>query len=102
MTETEIEPYRRQLLDLKRRLGGVLTDLEEEALRPAGGESSGKLSDVPIHPADLANDNYEEEVSLALLETENNLLEEVNDALTRTEQGTFGRCEICGEAIPPP
>jgi DnaK suppressor protein len=100
MTKEEITHYRRQLLALKKRLGGDLTMLEEEALRPVGAEVAGNLSDVPVHPADLSNDLYEEEVALDLLENEVNLLNEVNDALARIEQGTYGRCVVCGEEIP--
>jgi DnaK suppressor protein len=55
---------------------------------------------VPVHPADLGTDNYEEEVTLGLLENEDPLLAEVNDALDRIEQGTFGRCEECRQEIP--
>jgi DnaK suppressor protein len=99
MTRAEIDHYRRRLLALKQRLGGELSELEEEALRPVGGEPSGGLSDVPLHPADLANVEYEEEVNLGLLENETQLLAEVNDALDRIERGTFGRCENCGREI---
>ena len=99
MTKAEIDHYRRRLLFLKRRLGGDLSELEEEALRPVGGEPSGALSNVPGHLADLASDEYEEEVNLGLLENEAEFLEEVNDALDRIERGTFGRCENCGRDI---
>jgi RNA polymerase-binding protein DksA len=99
MTESEIKHFRRRLLAFKKRLGGDLSDLEEEALRGVGGESSGNLSDVPVHPADLSADNYEEEVTLGLLENEDQLLAEVNGALARIEQGTFGRCENCHQEI---
>ena len=99
MSETELQSYRRQLLALKKRLGGELSELGEEALRGTGGEASGGLSDVPVHPADLGTDNYEEEVAVGLLENEEQILEEVNDALDRIEQGTFGRCEECHQEI---
>jgi RNA polymerase-binding protein DksA len=99
MTEGGIKSYRRRLLALKERLGGELPELEEEALRGVGGEASGGLSDVPVHPADLAPQEYEEEVTLGLLENEDQLLTEVNDALARIERGTFGRCENCGQEI---
>jgi RNA polymerase-binding protein DksA len=99
MTTTQINGYRRRLLALKKRIGAELSELEEEALRPVGGESSGGLSDVPIHPADLAAENYEEEVALGLLENEDQLLAEVEDALKRIERGTFGRCENCHQEI---
>ena len=101
MTRTEIASYRRQLLSLKERLGGELSALEQEALRPVGGEASGELSNVPIDPADLGSDNYEEEISLGLLENEDQVAQEVDDALERIEQGTYGRCERCHKEIPP-
>jgi RNA polymerase-binding transcription factor DksA len=99
MTNVETNHYRRRLLALKKRLGSELSDLEEEALRPVGGESSGGLSDVPIHPSDLGNDNYEEEVALDLLENEAQTLSEINAALARIDQGTFGRCGNCHQEI---
>src|SRR5262245_12214446 len=99
MTKIEMEPYRRRLLELKQRLGGDLSDLKNEALRSAGGEASGNLSNVPIHPADLGTDAYAEELTLGLLENEQQLAQEVLDALDRIEQGAYGRCENCGKEI---
>jgi RNA polymerase-binding transcription factor DksA len=99
MTKAEIDSYRRRLLAWKRRLGAELTKLEEEALRPVGGEAGGGLSDVPVHPADPSGALYDEEVALGMLENEDQLLTEVVDALQRIEQGTSGRCEECGEEI---
>src|SRR4051794_17942035 len=99
MTKEEINHYRQRLLTLKKRHGGVLSELEEEALRPVGGEFSGGLSDVPVHPADLGTDNFEEELTLDLMENEQQILAEINDALARIEQGTFGRCENCHREI---
>jgi RNA polymerase-binding protein DksA len=101
MTGAELQHYRRCLLHLKRRHGGILTDLEEEALRPCGADAAGGLSDVPVHPADLASAEYEEEVTLGLLEHEAHLLTEINDALARVDQGAYGRCVECGQAISP-
>ena len=99
LTKADIQSFRRRLLALKKRLLGDLSELEEEALRGVGGEASGGLSDVPVHPADLSADNYEEEVGVGLLENEDRLLAEINDALHRIDQGTFGRCENCGQEI---
>jgi RNA polymerase-binding transcription factor DksA len=99
LTKAEIGSYRQRLLALKRRLGGELSELEEEALRPVGGEAGGGLSNVPVHPADLGTEMFEEELSLSLLENQAKILTEINDALDRIEQGTFGRCEECRQAI---
>jgi DnaK suppressor protein len=99
MTQAEIEPYRQELLSLKKRLGGDLSALEEEALRGSGGEASGGLSNVPVHPADLGTDNFEEEVSVGLLENELQILQEIDAALLRIEKGSYGVCEECHQEI---
>src|SRR5262245_45432412 len=99
MTREELEGFRQQLFDLGRRLKGNVSDLSKEAFRTTGGEASGNLSNVPIHPADLATDNFEQEVSLSLLENEQRQLEEVAAALERINRGTYGVCESCSRAI---
>ncbi len=99
MTKAEMEFYRRRLLGLKKRHGGILTDLEEEALRPSGSAADGTLADVPSHAGELSAEEYAEEVTLGLLESESKLLAEIDHALQRLEQGTFGRCEECAQNI---
>jgi len=99
MTKTELEHQRRRLLALKKRLGADLTQLEEEALRPVGGQAGGELSDVPLHPADVGTENYDVEVGLELLENEAQILTEIDDALARIDQGTYGICENCHREI---
>lgn len=100
MNKTEVEAYRRQLMALGQRLKGDVSDLTGEALRQVGGEASGNLSNAPVHPADLGSDTFEQEVSMSLLQNEERTLEEIAAALTRMEQGTFGRCEECRKPIP--
>ena len=100
MTKAILDGFRQQLLDLRNRLKGDVTNLADEALRKAGGEASGSLSNMPIHMADLGSDSFEQEFTLSLLENEEQLLEEVNAALDRIERGVFGRCEECNAVIP--
>src|SRR5262245_60057968 len=95
MTAKEKKAFRHQLLDLGKRLKGEVSNLEHAALRAAGGETSGGLSNAPLHPADLGSDTFEQEVSLSLLQNENGQLAEVIAALRRLDDGAFGRCEEC-------
>lgn len=99
MTQTDLGRYRKQLDELAARLEANLTSLREEALRGAGGEPSGNLSNAPLHPADLGSDQFDQETNLGLLEIEGSTLAEVNEALRRTRDGTFGRCQGCGREI---
>lgn len=100
MNTSDRDSYREHLLTLQRRLRGDLTQLADEALHRAGGEGSGNLSNMPIHMADLGTDNFEQEFTLGLLQNEEQLLEEINAALKRLEQGVFGLCEECKRPIP--
>jgi DnaK suppressor protein len=100
MTKPDLEIFRERLLALRSRLNGDVSHLAEEALKARGGESSGSLSNAPLHPADLGTDNFEQEFSLSLLQNQENALVEIADALDRIDKGTFGKCEECGDAIP--
>lgn len=100
MTEADRTYYRRRLLQLKKQHGSTLSELEEEILTPAGGEMSGGVSDVPLHPADLGTDTFEQELGIDLMVNEDQILREIEDALERLDRGTFGRCENCHKPIP--
>jgi RNA polymerase-binding transcription factor DksA len=100
MSPSELEGYRQRLLALHGRLGGDVTQLTDEALRRAGGEASGGLSNMPLHPADLGTDNFEQEFTFSLLENQEQVLEEIADALERIGKGRFGLCEECRQPIP--
>ena len=98
----ELEAFRKALLLLRSRLRGDLDQMTDEALRRDQPDLSGNLSNVPLHMADIGTENYDQEFTLGLIENEQETLEQVNAALTRIEQGRFGRCEECGEAIAKP
>jgi RNA polymerase-binding transcription factor DksA len=99
MNKAELEAYRRQLVDMQKRLNGDVSHLTKEALGGADG-SGGSPSHMPIHMADLGSDNFEQENTLSLLANEQQRLEEIGDALDRVKQGKFGRCEECEVEIP--
>jgi RNA polymerase-binding transcription factor DksA len=100
MTKPDLEAYRTTLQALRTRLRGDVSSLANEALRSGGGEASGGLSNAPSHPADLGTDNFEQEFALSLLQNQEQVLQEISDALDRIQKGTFGRCEECAGPIP--
>jgi DnaK suppressor protein len=102
LKKDELESYRNTLLSLRSRLRGDLDQMTDEALRRTQPESSGNLSNVPLHMADVGTENYDQEFTLGLIENEQSTLEQVQTALGRINQGTYGRCEECGELIAKP
>jgi DnaK suppressor protein len=100
MTKPELKSFRDTLTTLQARLTGDVSHLASEALRSAGGEAGGSLSNAPLHPADLGTDNFEQEFTLSLLQNQEQVLKEITEALARIRNGTFGRCEECQGVIP--
>jgi DnaK suppressor protein len=99
MNSNQIETYRQGLLALANRHDDAMTRVRDE-VHGVGGESSGNLSDVPVHPGDLGTEYHAEEVDLILMENEETLLAETNAALARIDAGTFGICARCFKDIP--
>jgi RNA polymerase-binding protein DksA len=92
----ELEHFRELLLAKRREIVGDMSSMEREALRTSGGSN---LSTLPIHMADMGTDNYEQEFTLGLVETERKLLREINHALAKIPSGTYGICEGTGRPI---
>jgi len=101
VTNTELEAYRQQLLALRTRLSGHVSDLAGEALHKDGEATGGNLSHLPLHLADLASDSADQDMTWGLLENQGQTLGEILAALERAARGTFGRCEECGQDIYP-
>jgi RNA polymerase-binding transcription factor DksA len=63
-------------------------------------EASGELSLMPLHVAELASDSYEREFALSLMESKDQTLRQIEEALERMQAGTYGVCERCKAKIP--
>ena len=95
MSKQQMNRYRERLRDLRERMSGQVESTVEairEDLNPAG-----QVSNAPVHLADAAPENIETDIQV--IETERELLEEVQSALHRLDDGTFGQCEQCGGSI---
>ena len=68
--------------------------MEEEALKATDQDFS------VDHMADHGSDNFEQDLTISLVETERKELAEIEEALVRIEQGGYGRCLGTGEVIP--
>jgi RNA polymerase-binding transcription factor DksA len=99
MIRRQREKYRSRLLSMASRLQDADDRVAQEALRQSGGEASGQLSSVPMHPADVGTDAFEQQMNSSLMQNERQIQGEVAAALERIEEGTFGRCQNCDREI---
>ncbi|MCH6265971.1 TraR/DksA C4-type zinc finger protein [Neobacillus citreus] len=102
MLSTEkLAGLRLQLLEEKSELEAHLEQNDHLGLeRGHAHESMGELSSYDNHPADEATELYEREKDNALLEHYKLELYNVNQALEAMENGTYGKCAVCGKEIP--
>jgi DnaK suppressor protein len=100
MKKEEMKQYRERLLALRSRLRGDVNQLADAALKKSGSDGGGNLSSMPIHMADIGSDNFEQEFSLTLMQSEESTLGSIELALEHIEDGTYGICEECEVKIP--
>jgi len=93
LTADDIEHFKQMLLKKRLEIVGNVNEMKNEALKKSRLDASGDLSSMPIHMADIGTDNYEQEFALGLMDSERKLLQEIDDALQRVEQKTYGICE---------
>lgn len=91
----ELEHFRSLLLRKRAELVGDVSTMETGALL---GES-GSLSNVPSHLAEQGSDASEQSLSLDLAAADRKLIREIDDALARISNGTYGVCELTGRPI---
>jgi len=94
--KADLEHFRGLLLQRRRRILGTVQGMEEEALKASDQDFS------VDHMADHGSDNFEQDFTLSLVESERRELFEIDRALQRLEQGTYGICEGTGNPIPRP
>jgi RNA polymerase-binding protein DksA len=97
LSKAELEEFREMLVQKRRTLLGDLSGMEKQT---ASQQASGNLSTMPTHMADVGTDNFEHEFTLGLLESEQALLREIDEALKRIDDRTYGMCLGTGQVIP--
>ncbi|MGA2259231.1 MAG: TraR/DksA family transcriptional regulator [Thermoguttaceae bacterium] len=85
--------HHNQLLHLRARLLGDMHQLADAALHDSNSIR------MPSDMADVGTDAFEQELTLDLLGNEKKVLEQIDAALKRIEDGSYGKCEECGRNI---
>ena len=91
----ELSVFKKTILKIKEEVVGDIKHISEDTLKKSQKDASGDISGYTYHMADVATDTYDREFSLGLVSNEQKALYELDDALKRIEEGTFGICEEC-------
>lgn len=83
------------LVQLKDRFTGTVKGMQAEALENEGTPTSENV-------AEHGSQYYDQEVTLSLVENEQERIQEIDAALARIETGAYGKCESCEDKIAKP
>jgi RNA polymerase-binding transcription factor DksA len=96
----DVEDARAMLEQERGRLENVRTSLDSDHLHDESEEeSTSSLSHLHQHPADQGSETFEREKDFSILDSVEAELADVERALTRLDDGTYGTCQACGAAI---
>lgn len=91
LTAKQLREFKELLLRKRAQLAGDVRRLTSEALH-RNDNGSNDRSSMPIHMADLGSDNWEQDFTLGLIANEEALVRDIDDALERIEDRTYGIC----------
>jgi len=95
LTKKELTEFKKLLLKKKEEIDAEIKHISEDTLNKSQKDASGDISGYTYHMADVATDNYDREFSLGLASKDRKSLYELEDAMKRIEDGTFGVCLDC-------
>jgi DnaK suppressor protein len=97
-TAIDTEHLRRRLLDERKRIVDAIENLHNENPGSIADET-----DEPTfqnnHLGDIATVTFDREMASTLEDNSTHVLTEIDGALQRMEDGTYGLCERCGQPI---
>jgi len=99
LTKKELNEFKKLVLKRKEEVNDEIKHISDDTLKKSQKDASGDISGYTYHMADVATDNYDREFSLGLASNDRKSLYELNDALKRIDDGTFGICEDCKRLI---
>ncbi len=99
LSKEDVAKFRHLLIELRDHLIDGVNFLASDNLKRSHREASGELSGYSLHMADAGTDNFDREFALSLVSSEQEALYEIEEALKRLEQGTYGLCGNCEKPI---
>lgn len=91
--------FYRLLLDLRKHLTEGIELHSEETLKRSSKDDSGDLSSYGQHMADAGTDTFDRDFALSLVSSEQEALTEIDAAIKRIHDGSYGVCEITQKPI---
>ena len=99
MSVTDVDRFRQALLEERRRVQAAIENIHND--HPGSiSDETGEDAVYDNHLADTATETYDRELDYTLEENSEHVLAEIDAALRRIDEGTYGICSNCGKPIP--
>jgi DnaK suppressor protein len=96
LKKADIAKFKKRLEDMKRQMMQLVRGAAEEV------KSSEESKGYSQHQADEGTDDFNRTISLEVTNKEFTILKQIDRALEKIEDGTYGQCDITGDEIPLP
>jgi DnaK suppressor protein len=94
LKKSDVEEFKERLLHLRRQITASLKGTSEQVKEP---EQSRGYSQ---HQADEGTDDFDRQLSLVVTDAEYDMLRQIDRALEKIDENTYGVCDLSGEPIP--
>ena len=92
--------YYKLLIDLRAHVSDEISLHTADTLKHSAREDAGDNTGYSNHNADAGTDEFDRDFALSLVSSEQDALIEIEEAILRIKDGSYGVCEITGKAIP--
>ena len=99
LTKKDLLYFKKLILKRKEEVLDEIKHISEDTLKKSQKDAAGDISGYTYHMADIATDTYDREFSLSLASNERKVIYEIDDAIKKIEEGTYGVCEECESLI---
>ena len=99
MSPIDTDRFRTMLLEERQRVVDAINYLHEETPGSLEDETEEIVGSSDNHPAETASATLDREIDYTLEENSEHVLTEIDAALARIQEGTYGTCRTCGQPI---
>jgi DnaK suppressor protein len=94
LKKADIAKYKKRLEELRDQLTNTIRDISEDV------KTADQTKGYSQHQADEGTDDFNRTITLEVTSKEFGILRQIERALEKIEEGTYGICDISGEEIP--
>ncbi len=98
LTSQQIKQFRQLLITERVKFVEEIRSIARDTSK-SPRDASGDLCAYTVHMADMAADTYDRELSINFVSSEQEILYQIDDALKRLDEGSFGLCQQCNQPI---